>query len=207
MDVWMDRSLLNLMIIILTVVVFFIVAVCWQVLIELARYGEKPVGELEAIRLANRLGARTYVESSALTQRNLKEVFDEAIVAAMSNNDELRRLTSTGRGSTRSQRLLNSLHNWRVSQTSGSTDGGGGGGLLHKLHRSSTRRSDKSSTKMVNTSSSSSSSSNSNTSTIQARKHPPTLPASPPMATSTPKSGRPRRSFWKRLCCCCSCCC
>lgn len=176
-------------------------------LIELARYGEKPVGELEAIRLANRLGARTYVESSALTQRNLKEVFDEAIVAAMSNNDELRRLTSTGRGSTRSQRLLNSLHNWRVSQTSGSTDGGGGGGgLLHKLHRSSTRRSDKSSTKMVNTSSSSSSSSNS--STIQARKHPPTLPASPPMTpTPTPKSGRPRRSFWKRLCCCCSCCC
>jgi hypothetical protein len=46
----------------------------WQVLIELARYGEKPVTELEAQRLANRLGTEAYVESSALTQRNLKEV-------------------------------------------------------------------------------------------------------------------------------------
>ena len=46
----------------------------FKVLIELARYGEKPVGEFEAQRLANRLGACAYVESSALTQRNLKEV-------------------------------------------------------------------------------------------------------------------------------------
>ena len=43
-------------------------------LIELARYGEKPVTELEAQRLANRLGTEAYVESSALTQRNLIEV-------------------------------------------------------------------------------------------------------------------------------------
>lgn len=99
-----------------------------QVLIELARYGEKPVGELEAIRLADRLGARTYVESSALTQRNLKEVFDEAIVAALSSNEDLRRLTaasSSGRSRT-GNRLLNSIReNWRLSQASGSTERGG----------------------------------------------------------------------------------
>ena len=45
-----------------------------KVLLDLARYGERPVSELDAKRLANRLGARTYVESSALTQRNLKQV-------------------------------------------------------------------------------------------------------------------------------------
>lgn len=51
-----------------------------QVLIELARYGEKPVGELEAQRLANRLGIEAYIESSALTQRNLKEVSDIILI-------------------------------------------------------------------------------------------------------------------------------
>lgn len=45
----------------------------------MARYGEKPVSELDAKRLANRLGARTYVESSALTQRNLKQVIWKAL--------------------------------------------------------------------------------------------------------------------------------
>ena len=150
-------------------------------LIELARYGEKPVGELEAIRLADRLGARTYVESSALTQRNLKEVFDEAIVAALSSNDDLRRLTSassSGRSRT-GNRLLNSIRdNWRLSQSSGSTERGG------LLLRCSLRRS-----KMAdnNISSSTTSSSSCN-------------------AKQQTKKSKSKPSLWKRLFCCHYCC-
>lgn len=54
-----------------------------KVLIELARYGEQPVPEQAARQTAQRLGALAYVECSALTQKNLKEVFDTAIVAAL----------------------------------------------------------------------------------------------------------------------------
>lgn len=150
-----------------------------QVLIELARYGEKPVGELEAIRLADRLGARTYVESSALTQRNLKEVFDEAIVAALSSNEDLRRLTaasSSGRSGRTGNRLLNSIReNWRLSQASGSTERGG------LLLRCSMRRS-----KMADTS----------TNNAALRKQ-----------QSNNNSKKKKPSVWKRLFCCHCCCC
>lgn len=54
-----------------------------KVLIELAQYREQPVSEVAARRLAHQIGAVRYVESSALTQRNLKEVFDQAILAAL----------------------------------------------------------------------------------------------------------------------------
>lgn len=54
-----------------------------KVLIELARYNEVPVPEDEALRLAREIGAVQYVECSALTQKNLKEVFDTAILAAL----------------------------------------------------------------------------------------------------------------------------
>ncbi|KAK3869695.1 hypothetical protein Pcinc_025019, partial [Petrolisthes cinctipes] len=54
-----------------------------KVLIELAQYREQPVSEVAARRLAHQIGAIGYVESSALTQRNLKEVFDQAILAAL----------------------------------------------------------------------------------------------------------------------------
>ena len=151
-------------------------------LIELARYGEKPVGELEAIRLADRLGARTYVESSALTQRNLKEVFDEAIVAALSSNDDLRRLTaasSSGRLRT-GNRLLNSIReNWRLSQSSGSTERGG------LLLRCSLRRS-----KMADNNISSSSTSSSNSTKQQPKKN---------------HNDNKKPSLWKRLFCCLCC--
>ena len=51
--------------------------------VELAKYKEQPVTESEAKKLAKILGSECYIETSALTQHNLKEVFDEAIVAGL----------------------------------------------------------------------------------------------------------------------------
>lgn len=56
-----------------------------KVLIELAHYNDKPVSEQEARQKAHDLGALDYIECSALTQKNLKEVFDTAILAALEN--------------------------------------------------------------------------------------------------------------------------
>ena len=44
---------------------------------------ETPVLEAEARKLASSLGCVAYIESSAVTQKNLKEVFDEAIVCGL----------------------------------------------------------------------------------------------------------------------------
>ena len=64
-----------------------------KVLIDLARFREQPVSEAEARRLAQKVGAYAYIESSALTERNLKEVFDTSILCALKHNQELNRLT------------------------------------------------------------------------------------------------------------------
>ncbi|KAJ9591480.1 hypothetical protein L9F63_001966, partial [Diploptera punctata] len=52
---------------------------------ELARYGQAPVPETQAQDLAQRINATAYVETSALTQRDLKEAFDQAIVSALTH--------------------------------------------------------------------------------------------------------------------------
>ncbi|XP_074874027.1 rho-related GTP-binding protein RhoU-like [Carettochelys insculpta] len=54
-----------------------------QVLVRLAQSQEKPVTELAARALVQKVGAVGYVECSALTQQNLKEVFDTAILAGL----------------------------------------------------------------------------------------------------------------------------
>lgn len=48
-------------------------------LLELSKQGEEPVDKKTAEQLASQLGAEAYIECSALTQKNLKTVFDLAI--------------------------------------------------------------------------------------------------------------------------------
>ena len=52
-------------------------------LIELSQFGERPISESEGKAMARRIGAVSYVECSALTQHNLKHVFDVAVMAAL----------------------------------------------------------------------------------------------------------------------------
>ncbi|KAG7462952.1 ras homolog family member Ua [Megalops cyprinoides] len=58
-----------------------------KVLIELAKYRERPVDPQEAWLCAQDIQAVSYMECSALTQKNLKEVFDAAIVASIQHAD------------------------------------------------------------------------------------------------------------------------
>lgn len=61
-----------------------------NVLIELDQGGrEGPVPEPQAQGLAEKIRACCYLECSALTQKNLKEVFDSAILSAIENKARL----------------------------------------------------------------------------------------------------------------------
>ncbi|KIO32633.1 hypothetical protein M407DRAFT_241329 [Tulasnella calospora MUT 4182] len=50
---------------------------------KLAKSKQKPISREDGERMARAMGAVKYVECSALTQYKLKDVFDEAIVAAL----------------------------------------------------------------------------------------------------------------------------
>ncbi|XP_045918645.1 rho-related GTP-binding protein RhoV-like [Micropterus dolomieu] len=54
-----------------------------DILIHLDQLGTKPVRLSRARRLAHRIRAHDYMECSALTQHNLKNVFDSAVFAAI----------------------------------------------------------------------------------------------------------------------------
>uniref|UniRef100_A0A3B5M3R4 Uncharacterized protein n=1 Tax=Xiphophorus couchianus TaxID=32473 RepID=A0A3B5M3R4_9TELE len=54
-----------------------------KVLIDLAKYRERPVDPSDARDCAMEIGAVAYMECSSLTQKNLKEVFDTAILASL----------------------------------------------------------------------------------------------------------------------------
>ncbi|KAL8169409.1 UNVERIFIED_CONTAM: hypothetical protein K2H54_048609 [Gekko kuhli] len=68
-----------------------------NVLISLDRYRVKPVPRTQAEGLAEKIRAQTYVECSALTQKNLKEVFDTAIVSAVEHKaQQEKKMTAKG---------------------------------------------------------------------------------------------------------------
>ena len=54
-----------------------------QTLVQLSKAKETPISESEAKKLVSSMGFECYVESSSLTQKNLKEVFDEAIMSGL----------------------------------------------------------------------------------------------------------------------------
>ncbi|KAF3688053.1 Rho-related GTP-binding protein RhoU [Channa argus] len=58
-----------------------------QVLIHLAKNRERPVSTEEGQRLAQELGAVSFAECSALTQKNLKDAFDSAILSSVQQTD------------------------------------------------------------------------------------------------------------------------
>ena len=58
-----------------------------QVLIHLAQNQERPVGTEEGQQLTQELGAVSFAEYSALTQKNLKDTFDSAILASIQQMD------------------------------------------------------------------------------------------------------------------------
>ncbi|KAL1005973.1 hypothetical protein UPYG_G00066330 [Umbra pygmaea] len=66
-----------------------------QVLIQLDRNQERPVSTEEANHRAQEIGAVSFVECSALTQKNLKEVFDHAILASIQQEESVQSALQT----------------------------------------------------------------------------------------------------------------
>ena len=86
-----------------------------KVLIELNKYNDKPVTEAQARQLAKDIDAECYVECSALTQKNLKEVFDEAILVSLDSRGCLPKRADR---KTRSSRSKNSKRAKKQQQQS-----------------------------------------------------------------------------------------
>ena len=57
-----------------------------QTITALSQKGQRPVQTQDGNELATSLGAFGYIECSALTQENLKHVFDEAIRCVIVNS-------------------------------------------------------------------------------------------------------------------------
>nr|XP_028601355.1 rho-related GTP-binding protein RhoV-like [Podarcis muralis] len=68
-----------------------------NVLINLDHYHAGPVPRTQAEGLAEKIRAQTYIECSALTQKNLKEVFDTAIISAVEHKaQQEKKMTAKG---------------------------------------------------------------------------------------------------------------
>ncbi|XP_033105359.1 cell division control protein 42 homolog [Anneissia japonica] len=68
-----------------------------NVLIDLAKNNERPVTEAEATQRAKIMNAVAYLECSALTQHNMKEVFDAAMLSALKITQPPRRKSKLGK--------------------------------------------------------------------------------------------------------------
>lgn len=73
-----------------------------NVLLDLAAHGQRPVTEKEGRARARSVGAAAYFECSALTQRNLKEVFDAVITLALNRPPPPPPASAAGAGRTSS---------------------------------------------------------------------------------------------------------
>ncbi|XP_017552075.1 ras homolog family member Ua [Pygocentrus nattereri] len=82
-----------------------------KVLIQLDKYKERPVGPQEASMCAEEVRAVSYMECSALTQKNLKEVFDAAILASIQHMDSQQQQRLTKRTPDKMRKLSQSW--WR----------------------------------------------------------------------------------------------
>ena len=83
-------------------------------LLALSSVGQAPIKREAAIKLANKVKAFKYIETSALTGIGLKEVFEEAIKAAFIVQDKL--LEKSSRGSKNSR--LPSFSKWKSQDDS-----------------------------------------------------------------------------------------
>ncbi|XP_072534340.1 ras homolog family member Ua isoform X2 [Salminus brasiliensis] len=82
-----------------------------KVLIQLAKYKERPVEPQEASMCVEEVRAVSYMECSALTQKNLKEVFDAAILASIQHMDSQQQQRLTKRTPDKMRKLSKSW--WR----------------------------------------------------------------------------------------------
>lgn len=155
------------------------------VLRDLAQRGLRPIAEKDARSAARSLGAAAYFECSALTQQNLKEVFDNVITLALGDTE-----------SQRQQRCRSSGGSKRWSRRSTSSNGGGGGGRASTSARphSSLPKTPSSSDMSSKTLSSSGYSSDS-AMLVSPISHPASTDKK--ASTKTAKTS----SCWHRLCC------
>ncbi|XP_071963485.1 cell division control protein 42 homolog [Antedon mediterranea] len=68
-----------------------------NILIDLAKNNERPVTEAEAAQRAKMMNAVSYLECSALTQHNMKEVFDAAMLSALKITEPPKRKSKLGK--------------------------------------------------------------------------------------------------------------
>ena len=90
-----------------------------KVLVELAQYEERPITEEQAVARTRSFGALTYVECSALTQKNLKEVFDTSILAAMDKRGLLKKCKTRGGKGSKKYKCKSDM--WNSSPSLGAT--------------------------------------------------------------------------------------
>lgn len=62
--------------------------------LKLNKEGKKPVTVEEAEHFAKKIGAKKYIECSALTQKNLKYLFDTAILTVLDNREKIAKKVS-----------------------------------------------------------------------------------------------------------------
>ncbi|KAJ8002008.1 hypothetical protein DPEC_G00175330 [Dallia pectoralis] len=84
-----------------------------QVLIQLDRDQERPVGTDEAMQRTQEIGAVSFFECSALTQKNLKEVFDRAILASLQQSENAQSMLQAHSLRRKTPEEIKSLPWWR----------------------------------------------------------------------------------------------